>query len=116
MGGLLPNVYGNRVLLAGDAAGILIAVNGSGIPTALVSGHIAGKIASQNLKENCELSLYATALKKEIGSVVERGYLYRRLGDVFIRSEEAFEKVFQMIGTDNLAKVIKCEPIPPLFN
>ncbi len=42
--------------------------------------------------------------------------MYRRLGDVFIRSDEVLEKVLQIIGTDNLAKVIKCEPIPPLFN
>lgn len=116
VGGLVPNVYGNRALLSGDAAGTLVAVNGSGIPTALVSGHIAGETASQHLKEECELSLYSIDLRREIGKIVDRGYRYRRLGDVFARSEGVFEKVLHMIGTDNVGKVIKCEPIPPLFN
>jgi len=116
IGGLVPNVYGIRAMLAGDAAGTLIAVNGSGIPTALVSGHIAGETASRHLKENCELSLYATVLRREIRKIVDRGYLYRRLGDVFARSDDVFEKVLRMVGTDNLGKVLRCEPIPPLFN
>jgi len=116
VGGLVSNVHGNRALLAGDAAGTLIAVNGSGIPTALVSGHLAGETASRHLKENYELSLYATALRREVGRIVERGYLYRRLGDVFARSDEVFENVLRMIGTNNVSRVIKCEPISPLFN
>jgi len=116
VGGLAPCVYGNRALLAGDAAGTLIAVNGSGIPTALVSGRIAGETACQHLEEKCELSLYSTVLRREIGKIVDRGYLYRRLGDVFALSDGFFEKLLRMIRTENLARVIKCEPIPPLFS
>jgi digeranylgeranylglycerophospholipid reductase len=116
VGGLLPNVHWNRVLLAGDAAGTLIPVNGSGIPTALISGYLAGETASQFLKGNCKLSTYAITLRREIGDIIKRGYLYRRLGDAFIKSDTVFEKVLHIIGKHTLAKVVKCEPISPMFD
>ena len=115
VGGIAPYLYGDGMLLVGDAAGLVIATNGSGIPTALASGSIAGQIAAKHIKENCELSVYADALKKETGQSVRRGYLYRRIGDFFMSSDEALERLLQTIGTGNLAKVIKCVPIRPFF-
>lgn len=111
VGGQVRSLYGNGTLLVGDAAGMVIAINGSGIPTALVSGHIAGEIASQHLKGDYELSAYATVLRKNIGNVLKRGYFYRRLADVSMYSDDVFEKILQMIGTRNIAKIVKCEPI-----
>jgi digeranylgeranylglycerophospholipid reductase len=115
VGGMTPYLYGERNLLVGDAAGLVLATNGSGIPTALASGHIAGEIAARHLTKGDELSTYADALKMEVGQSVQRGYLYRRVGDFFMRSDEALERLLQVMGTSNLAKVIKCMPIKPFF-
>lgn len=115
VGGLAPYVYGDGLLLAGDAAGMVIATNGSGIPTALASGFIAGKIAARHLRGDCPLSSYESALRKEIVRPVKRGYLYRRVGDVFMGSDRTFETLLRIIGTGNVAKVIKCVPIKPFF-
>jgi digeranylgeranylglycerophospholipid reductase len=116
VGGLTPQLYETRTLLAGDAAGTVLPVNGSGIPTALVSGHLAGFVAAENIKGECYLSLYPDALQVEIGKVVERAYLYRRIADVFMLSDDLLEKLLQAMGKKRIAKVIRCEPIKPLFN
>jgi len=115
VGGITPYLCGRGILLVGDAAGLVIATNGSGIPTALASGYIAGEVAARHIKEGCELSIYADALKREVGQSVKRGYLYRRIGDFFMHSDQALERLLQAIGTGNLAKVIKCVPIRPFF-
>lgn len=111
VGSQVRRVYGNRVLLAGDAAGTVIPINGSGVPTAIVSGSIAGNVASQHLKGDCELSTYATVLEKEIGYALRRGLRYRKISDVLMYSDGLFEKVLQIIGIKNISKIIKCEPI-----
>lgn len=111
VGGLVPNLCGNRTLLVGDAGGMVIAINGCGIPPALVSGHLAGKTASQHLRGDCGLSAYVTDLRREIGDVLERGLMYRKVADWLMRRDDLFEKVLQIIGVKSIAKVIKCEPI-----
>lgn len=116
VGGLTPHLYDTERLLAGDAAGTVLPVNGSGIPTALVSGYLAGMVAAKNLKGECQLSLYADALQRNIGKVVERAYLYRRIADIFMRSDDLLEKLLWTMGKDRIAKVIRCEPIKPIFN
>jgi len=115
VGGLSSAVAGERVLLAGDAAGTLIPVNGSGIPTALVSGHLAGEVGSKFLKGDCELTVYAAALKKEVGKIVGRGRTYLSVGDFFARWDEWLEAMLWVIGPKNVGTVIKCEPLWPLF-
>ena len=114
--GLFQDIYRNKILLTGDAAGAVIATNGSGIPTAFVSGHIAGKMASKYIKGNNELLNYATVLKSEIGQVLQRGYLYRKFGDFFVHSDAVFEVLMRIIGTNNIAKVIKCSPSRSIFH
>jgi len=113
--GLASTVVGDRVLLAGDAAGTLIPVNGSGIPTALVSGHLAGEVASKFLKGDCELAVYAAALKREVGRIVGRGRTYLTVGDFFARWDGLFERLLWIIGSKNVGVVVKCEPMLPLF-
>jgi digeranylgeranylglycerophospholipid reductase len=115
VGGLTPHLYDERVLFAGDAAGAVVATNGSGIPTGLVSGYVAGEVAAKHLKGQCDLSVYGDVLKKEVGRVIKRGYRYRRIADWFMWSDWTFEKLLRIIGTSNVAKVIQCEPIRPLF-
>lgn len=111
VGGQVRYVCDGKTLLVGDAAGTVIPINGGGVPTALVSGHIAGEIASRHLNGDYNISSYATDLRKNIGYVLKRGYLYRRLADRFMYSDDVFERILAMIGVKSIAKIIKCEPI-----
>lgn len=112
VGGQVRRVYGNRVLLAGDAAGTVIPINGSGIPTAVISGHIAGEIAFQHLNGDRELFTYLTVFfKKRDRIYFEEGFRYSKVADVFTHLDTLFEKILQISGTKNIAKIIKCEPM-----
>lgn len=114
VGGLSSNICGDRALLVGDAAGTVIAVNGCGIPPALVSGRIAGRVAARNHEETGTFNAYANEMKKELGGILQRGYLYRRIGDRFMHSDDDLERILHILTAKNLAKVIRCEPIFPL--
>ena len=116
VGGMIPRPYADGTLLVGDAAGLVVPTNGGGISTALVSGCIAGQVAAHHVNDGTPLSTYENVLKKEIGKPVRRGYLYRRIGDLFMFHDRAFETLLRMIGTGNLAKTVKAEPILPFFH
>lgn len=113
VGGLVENVCGNQTLLVGDAAGTVIPINGCGIPPALISGHIAGKIAAKHLRGESDLSAYVNDLNKEIGKVLERGLMYRKIADKFMYRDELFDMVLSIIGIENIAKIIKCQLLQP---
>ncbi len=111
VGGLMKRLYDDNVLLTGDASGTVNPINGSGIPTAIVSGCIAGEVASKNLMGECELSVYPEALKREVGHVLNRGLRYRRIADLFMYSNSLFERLLRIIGEENIGRIIKCEPL-----
>ncbi len=57
--GAAPNITARKdTLIAGDAAGHLIATNGGGISTAMVGGKIAGESAADFLEGKCKLEEY----------------------------------------------------------
>jgi geranylgeranyl reductase family protein len=109
VGGRAKNIFKNNILLAGDAAGLVIAINGSGIPTAMISGCIAGEIAAKHLRGVCELSLYEKRLEEEIGAILRVGVAYRRVADKLMRSDAVFSAVLRMIGNSGVARVLKCD-------
>jgi geranylgeranyl reductase family protein len=116
VGGLVKDVASGKTLLVGDAAGLVIPINGSGIPTALASGYIAGKIISQCVSEECDLSAYVSVLRRCIKPILDRGLLYRKLFDA-LRASKLLEKALQLLGSSGMGSVIRCEwPMKVLQN
>jgi digeranylgeranylglycerophospholipid reductase len=111
VGGLVSDIATDGVLLVGDAAGLVIPINGSGVPTAIASGYIAGEIVSKCANGECSLSTYVSILKQSIKPVLDRGYLYRKLFDALRFSPFLLEGTLQVIGPSTLAKVITCQPL-----
>jgi geranylgeranyl reductase family protein len=111
VGGLVSDIVVDRVLLVGDAAGLVIPINGSGIPTALASGYMAGKIVSKCAKGEYNLSAYVSVLRKSIKPMLDRGYLYRKLFDALRSSTLLFERTLQFLGSSGIANIIKCDPL-----
>lgn len=109
VGGRVKEVCKNGVVLVGDAAGLVTATNGSGIPTAMLSGCAAGNIASMYTQGKCGLDVYEDYLKSEIDPVLRLSVTYRQVADIFFHSDLIFSWVLQLIGVRGVSKVIKCE-------
>jgi len=93
-GGALPTrplekTYGNRIILVGDAAGLINPLSGEGIYYAITSGEIAAQVISESLQNKQTdakfLSQYQTRWKKDFGGdialiqqIVSRGKIEKR--------------------------------------
>jgi digeranylgeranylglycerophospholipid reductase len=64
-------VFGSA-LLAGDAANLVMATNGGGIPTAMLSGWLAGSTAARHIREGLPLTEYDGAWRKALYEPLHR--------------------------------------------
>lgn len=108
-GGRMKEICRDDIILIGDAAGLVIPTNGSGIPTAMMSGNIAGQVVSEYLKGCCELDVYTARLMKEINPVIARGVAYRHVADWLMSSDILFDIILRLIGVGNVSKVLECK-------
>ncbi len=103
-GGALPTypldkTYSNRVILIGDAAGVINPITGEGIYYAMSSGEIGANVVSKALEsENTSeafLSKYQTYWKKDFGEDIDL-----MLSSINVRQEQSIEKYFKMASKD----------------
>ena len=102
-GGVLPyqplkKTYSERLLLCGDAAGLINPISGEGIYYALVSGEISARIAMESLQQEQFseefLSNYQKAWKKDFGKDI---YLFLKSKNQWGKSGD---KIIQMMNKD----------------
>lgn len=68
-------------LFAGDAANLVMATNGGGIPTAMLSGRDAGVAAAEHVRAGAPLSDYDTLWKAHLGAPLRRAWEIKRGAD-----------------------------------
>jgi geranylgeranyl reductase family protein len=107
--GAVSKTYSERILLAGDAAGMVMPTNGGGIPTAMVSGRIAGEVAALHVKKNEPLSTYEAMWKKALGRELTASSRLRRFADVFMPYDVLYDCTLRILGTTGIKKVITCK-------
>jgi geranylgeranyl reductase family protein len=107
--GAVPKTHSERILLAGDAAGMVMPTNGGGIPTAMVSGRIAGEVAALHVKKNEPLSTYETKWKKALGRELTASTRMRRFADVFMPHDILYALTLRILGTAGIKKVVTCK-------
>lgn len=107
--GAVSKTYSNRVLSAGDSAGMVIPTNGAGIPTAMVSGHIAGEVAALHVLRGEPLSNYEARWQKALGRELSASTRMRRLADIFMRHDRLLDSAMRILRTDGIKKVITCK-------
>ncbi|HZX44486.1 MAG TPA: NAD(P)/FAD-dependent oxidoreductase [Candidatus Nanoarchaeia archaeon] len=93
--GPIEKTYSNRLLVCGDAAGLVYAGTGEGIYYALESGRLAGLTAKNALKNNLFskdfLKTYETAWKKSFGKQMTAGIAFRDLQYLAFRAKKMKE-------------------------
>ena len=98
VGGARQKTCAGNVMIAGDAAGHLIATNGGGIPTAMVAGKIAGETAADVANGRCAVEDYESRWKSEIGMQIGTSVYVRKLMDGMMRSDSMMTAVMNMIS------------------
>ncbi len=117
IGGLVPvggapsrTVSGN-VILAGDAAGHLIATNGGGISTAMLGGKIAGETAAEFVQDKIPLNEYEIRWRQQMGIEIKTAVYTRKLMDNLMKSDTMVSAAFKMISSEHM-KAIQCGKLP----
>jgi geranylgeranyl reductase family protein len=82
----IPKTYGDRVLLCGDAAGLINPITGEGIHYAMYSGRIAANILHMALKKKNTSNAFLSAYEKEWKQVFGKDI------NLFLQATKQWEK------------------------
>jgi digeranylgeranylglycerophospholipid reductase len=99
-------VFG-RALFCGDAANLVMATNGGGIPTAMLSGWLAGRAAAHHAREGAPLSEYDRAWRSVLAPPLARGHRIKETTDRIVRSDLALTLGMRYIGASGLDAVMR---------
>lgn len=107
-----PKVTATKdTLIAGDAAGHLVATNGGGISTAMVGGKIAGETAADHLEGKCHLTDYDKRWREQMGIEIMTAVYVRKLMDKLMLSNKLMSTAIRMISPEQM-KAIQCGQLP----
>ncbi|HUI38677.1 MAG TPA: FAD-dependent monooxygenase, partial [Thermoplasmata archaeon] len=96
-----------RCLMAGDAANLVMATNGGGIPTAMISGRDAGGVAAAHVRDGTPLREYDRLWKEHLYGPLARGYRIKRFGDRVAGSDRLLSLGMRYIGASGLDEMMR---------
>ena len=113
-GGTPGSVQKGNMILAGDAAGHVLASSGGGIPLAMVAGRIAGESALEHLLGGKPLEDYPSRISREFGRELARSVQIRRMVDVAMRSDRLINALFAALSPEQMKSVMRAQIPSPL--
>ncbi len=108
-GGSAPAIQKENMLLAGDAAGQVMATSGGGIPLAVVGGRIAGEAASAYLQGKRPLADYSSRIMEEFGRQLARSVQLRKMVDLAMKSDRLMNTMFSALSPDQMKSVMRAQ-------
>ena len=109
-----PRLVVGRTVFAGDAANLVMATNGGGIPTAMLSGHLAGRAAALASRGEAPLAEYDRAWKAALFDPLERAARIQRLSDRIAGSNFLMALGMRYIGVRGLEAMMRLRWPPRL--
>jgi len=100
--GMPPRVLRGNVILAGDAAGLVMATSGGGIPLAMVAGSAAGNAAAAYVAKGQSLDVYQAEIEKAMGKELENSVRIKYLVEKVMRSDRLMDALFAMLPSDQM--------------
>ncbi|MDR0767180.1 MAG: NAD(P)/FAD-dependent oxidoreductase [Methanosarcinales archaeon] len=102
----------DSVMIAGDAAGHVMATNGGGIPFAMAAGKIAGETAAEAVMSNkcgrgLSVAAYEQRWRAEFGEALDASVQARKLMDKFLVSDTRMNAAFKLLPAEKL-KEMQC--------
>ncbi len=101
-------VFGNA-LLAGDAANMVMATNGGGIPTAMIGGMYAGRVASDHVRSGRPLADFDTLWQHNLSIPLQRGYSLKAFGDRVVNHDLLLAFGMRYIGKGGMGSFIRMQ-------
>jgi len=108
-GGSPQEVQLGNMLLAGDAAGHVMATSGGGIPLAVVAGRIAGEIAAGQVLGELSLHEYKLRIAKEFGAELSRSVQIRKIVDMAMRSDRLMNALLAALSPEQMKSVMRAQ-------
>jgi len=113
MSGPIPQTVVGNSLVVGDAAGQVMAVNGGGIPIALICGKIAGASAADCVLKGSDLRSYEREWRRQVGRPLATALRSKRLAMLAFGSQWRLETAMRILGPRRMGRTIRCRsPFP----
>ena len=109
--GLVSRTVAGKVVIVGDAAGLVMPTNGGGIPIAMVAGRLAGQAIGDHLKRGASLEEYESRCRAILGKPLAASLWTRRLGGMFLPSDTRTEFAMTVLGRRGLSRAIRCSRV-----
>ncbi len=101
-------------MIIGDAAGVVMPVNGGGIPQAMITGRIAGNVAAENILHGGSLAQYEESWRSVLYKPLKIAAGNKKLADTFaFKTEFRTSLCMKMLGTRRMGKLIRCKRLFP---
>jgi digeranylgeranylglycerophospholipid reductase len=101
--------YGDRVLVLGDAAGLVKPTTGGGIYYSLLSAELAAETLASALEQDDlraqKLALYETRWRKRLGSELRWQLILRRIAQRLTDSD--IDRLFELARTDGIMPIVR---------
>lgn len=101
------SVVRGRALFAGDAANAVMATNGGGIPTAMLSGFEAGEVAAAHVRDGLPLAEYDRRFRTHLAGPLSAGDRIKRFADRFAGSDLLLALGMRYIGPSGLDAMMR---------
>ncbi len=112
--GPISKTFTDEGILAGDAAGVVMPVNGGGIPQAMITGRMAGNAAAAKILNGTPLSSYEDEWRSVLYKPLRIAAGNKKLADTFaFRSDRSTAMCMGILGTRRISKLIRCKRLFP---
>ena len=113
MSGPVSRTVKGNALVVGDAAGQVIAVNGGGIPIAMICGRIAGRTAAKCALKGASLDAYESMWRRQVGGPLRTAVRSKWWADLCWESPWRLETAMMLLGKRRMGNLIRCKPMFP---
>ena len=103
-----------RAVFAGDAANLVMATNGGGIPTAMLSGWLAGSAAARHVRAGAPLAEYDAAWRRALYRPLERASRIQQFSERMARPDLLLALGMRYIGASGLDAMMRLRWPPRL--
>lgn len=111
--GPVSRTVSDHALLVGDAAGHVMAVNGGGIPIAMICGRLAGRAVADHVLDGVPLKRYEEEWRRQVAKPLRTAVNTKRMASLFFGTSRRTEWAMGVVGARRMGKMVRCRPVFP---